>query len=170
MKQPILWLLLGLSASLAAAPSFFMPDETDDALYQLETLIDSAQKHLLIITPELDKALWDRPLGRAAARGITVTLVTTGEESDGGTALVRFKGIDYRNVSGLQSPSRSGLLAMTLLIVDDTAVCTTALPLLRSHFEHDLGVLECYGDAESLLRYNSYAERILARSKAYLQP
>ena len=170
MTQHILWLWLSLSTSLFASHSFFLPDEADDALYHLEDLIDSAQKHLLIIPPEMDRTLWEKPLALAADRGIAITLITDAEMPQGGEALIRFKRVDYRNVEGLQSAERNGRLGLTIFIVDGTEACSSTLPLSRAHFEHDLGMLECSSALEPLARFSTYARRILARSKAYLQP
>jgi hypothetical protein len=164
----LLTLILLYTAPYASERLFFLPDEADDALYQLKETIASAQTRLLIITPEITSRSIEKALTKAAKRGVAITLVTSGKKDDSAAALVRFASVDYRIVHGLQTDYQNGELAITLIRSDDRLQCTTPLPLSDKNLEHDIALLRCTDRLSAMER--DYSERIIQRSSAYLIP
>ena len=163
-------MLLLLASLLHGAPSFFMPDEADDALAHLHKRIAAARHTLTLITPQFHSRELERAVVKAVERGVSVTLVTSGSDADHGASLVRFRGVAYRIAHGQLVDDYDGALALTFMIVDDAYACSSSLPFRSDAFSHDIGLLECSDAPPRLATYRDAAKRIIERSRPYLQP
>lgn len=156
--------------SLQAQEHFFLPDEADDALWHLQRHIAEAKRSIVVITPHLSNSELLRALAKAVETGKTLTLVTSKSDTENAAALVRFRHVDYRTLTGQLSDAYEGRLAQTLVILDDAYGCSSALPLATDAFEHDVGLMECGSEPESIAAYRKASARIIERASPYLQP
>lgn len=169
MKILLLQLLV-INALLHGSPLFLTPDEADDATHHLRTLIASAQNSVLIITPSFDPGLFKQALLKAINHGVSVRLVTSANAPESGAGLARFRHVDYRTVTGLDTPYKRGSLSLSLVISDNQDACIATMPLTRLNTEHDLGIVQCSSETGPVKHYHEYAKRILERSQPYLVP
>ncbi len=168
--KSLLGLIFFIVGTLHGEHLFLIPDESGHALHHLKQGIGSAEDGLILITPTLQNRTLEKALQKAAQNGVSVTLVTGGHPDDNAAALVRFSGIDYRIAKGLRHEDDQGVLALSLLIVDNRLACLSTLPFDQDALKQDIGAVDCTDTPETIANYRMLAKPILERSVSYLKP
>ena len=152
-----------------ASESFLLPDQTPDVLHKLSTLIRSAKKTIVLVTPELRSNILKKSLVKAVKRSMGITIITSAETIADAAYLAQFNKTGILTLRGLQTDTHEGQLRLSLIMIDNRRACIATLPFNEQAMRHDVAMASCTDDPEQLSRYHAYIATLLSRSAPYLQ-
>jgi len=153
-------LLLFIFVSVYAQETIFkLPDNHSRFLHQLDRSFKTASQ-ILIVTPSLHHSDLSKKLLLAIKKGGMVTLAV---QDTGGDPLSL---IQYKNVELYLS---SLPLSQTLILVDDSWVCTSDGAVNEELFRSAHSVIRCSDDQNKIRSIRNASYPLIQHSKPYLE-